>query len=172
MRTRASKLIPAAIVLATAAAASLAAAGEPGGLFHGLTAPVRALHRKKPPTCPDDAVERLAAEIDWLEAHIKAHGSIVAKQPDVWGQNRLTRARHEYEEQMRAQLGACQERNNASLRRSDQAFLGLALAMGQSPAPAGRPGTTRPAEATASVTNLISNPVGGGTAGETVIART
>ncbi|MFM8802379.1 MAG: hypothetical protein ACKOK8_00455, partial [Planctomycetia bacterium] len=53
----------------------------------------------------------------------------------------------------------------------DQAFLGLALAMGQSPAPAGRPGTTRPAEATASVTNLISNPVGG-TAGETMIART
>ena len=104
MRTRVWKLILAAIVL-VAAASSLAEAGEPGGLFYGLTAPVRALHRKKPPSCPDDAVERLAAEIDWLEAHIKAHGSIVAKQPDVWGQNRLTRARQEYEEQMRAQLG-------------------------------------------------------------------
>jgi len=152
---------------------SVSNAGELSGILHGLTTPVRALHRKKPEACKDDVVERLAAEIDWLKTHIDAYGSIVAQHPDVWGQNRLTRARSEYEEQMRAQLGAFQELSHASLRRSDQAFLGLALALNQSPATSGRgtAATTKPAEATASVTNLISNPIGGAPA-ETVIART
>ena len=170
MRIPSTNLLSVAILFA--ATALPLPAGEPGSLFQSLAAPVRALHSKKPPTCPDDAVSRLAAEIDWLEDHLEAYGSIVAKHPDVWGQNRLTRARYEYEEQMRAQLGAFQELNHASLRRSDQAFLGLALALGQPPAPSARPGTTRPAEATASVTNLISNPASAGTAGEAVIART
>jgi len=175
MRTPVTKLICLGAMLVGSTAASTTApavlAGELGGMLHGLTAPVRALHRKKPPTCEDDLVTRLADEIDWLKGHINAYGSIVAKHPDVWGQNRLTRARYEYDEQLRARLGAYQELNNASLRRSDQAFLGLALALGDTPAPNGRGGTPKPTEVTASVTNLISNPVGG-TAGETVIART
>ena len=173
MRTPILKLVCAAILLAGSTVATTTTAGELGGILHNLTTPVRALHRKKPPACQDDVVDRLADEIDWLQAHINSYGSIVAKHPDVWGQNRLTRARYEYEEQLRAQLGAFQELNNASLRRSDQAFLGLALAMGQTPATGrGTAATTRPAEATASVTNLISNPVGGGSPAETVIART
>jgi hypothetical protein len=178
MRKTFSKLFCSAILLATATPAAPCAppatAGEFGQIIHGLAAPVRALHRKKPPSCKDDLVERLAAEIDWLKTHIDAYGSIVAKHPDVWGQNRLTRARYEYEEQMRARLGAFQELSNASLRRSDQAFLGLALALSDTPATAGRgpTTTTRPADATATVTNLISNPVGGGAAADTVIART
>jgi hypothetical protein len=175
MKTPAVHSIPAvllaAVVTLTSGLPSAARAGELGGFLHGLTTPVRALHRKKPAACKDDTVERLAAEIDWLKAHIDAYGSIVAQHPDVWGQNRLTRARAEYEEQMRAQLGAFQELSHASLRRSDQAFLGLALALSDTPVPASRGTTTKPAEATASVTNLISNPVGG-TPAETVIART
>jgi hypothetical protein len=175
MRTPAVLSIPAALLAAfvtlTSGLPLAARGGELGGFLHGLTTPVRALHRKKPAACKDDTVERLAAEIDWLKAHIDAYGSIVAQHPDVWGQNRLTRARSEYEEQMRAQLGAFQELSHASLRRSDQAFLGLALALSDTPVPAGRGTTTKPAEATASVTNLISNPVGG-TPAETVIART
>ena len=71
----------------------------------------------------------LANEIDWLNKHINAYGSIVAKQPDVWGQNRLMRHRHEYEEQMRQQLPLFTPTNQAALRRSDQAFLGMALAL-------------------------------------------
>ena len=170
MKTSVSNPICVAILLAATATAT---AGELGSMLHGLAAPVRALHRKKPPICKDELVDRLIAEIDWLQAHVDAYGSIVAKHPDIWGQNRLTRARYEYEEQMRAQLGAFQELSNASLRRSDQAFLGLALALSETPATTGRVATTtRPADATASVTNLISSPVGGGTAADAVIART
>ena len=172
MRTPVLKMACAAILLAGSTVAPTATAGELGGILHSLTTPVRALHRKKPPACQDDLVERLADEIDWLQAHINAYGSIVAKHPDVWGQNRLTRARYEYEEQLRAQLGAFQELSNASIRRSDQAFLGLALSLSETPAPTGRGTTTKPADVTASVTNLISNPVGGGTPAEMVIART
>ena len=173
MRTPILKLVCAAILLAGSTVATTTTAGELGGILHNLTTPVRALHRKKPPACQDDVVDRLADEIDWLQAHINSYGSIVAKHPDVWGQNRLTRARYEYEEQLRAKLGTFQELSNASLRRSDQAFLGLALSLSDAPTPTGRGATTtKPADATASVTNLISNPVGGGTPAETVIART
>jgi hypothetical protein len=172
MRTLVSKLVCVAILLAGSTVAPTTTAGELGGILHSLTTPVRALHRKKPPACKDDVVDRLADEIDWLQAHINAHGSIVAKHPDVWGQNRLTRARYEYEEQLRAKLGGFQELSNASLRRSDQAFLGLALSLSDAPAPTGRGTTPRPADVTASVTNLISNPVGGGTPAEMVITRT
>jgi hypothetical protein len=173
MRTPVSKLVCAVILLAGSTVAPTTTAGELGGILHSLTTPVRALHRKKPPACKDDVVDRLADEIDWLQAHINAYGSIVAKHPDVWGQNRLTRARYEYEEQLRDKLGTFQELSNASLRRSDQAFLGLALALSDTPATTGRgTSTTKPADVTASVTNLISNPVGGGTPGEMVITRT
>jgi len=160
-RRIATGLMAAAGLLTTAATA-----GDFSAILHGLTAPVRALHREKPASCPDDRVERLAAEIDWLEHHIDAYGSIVAKHPDVWGQSRLTRHRAEYEEQLRAQLGGFQEINNASLRRSDQAFLGLALALGESTASGS---STKPAQASASVTTMISNPASD-TSG--VIART
>ncbi len=118
------------------AAAALAAcgclstsAGEPGWIARGLAAPFRAAHRAKPRTAADCDIERLADRIDWLEHQLAADGSIVAKEPDVWGQNRLMRHRFEYEEQMRRQLGAFTERSSASIRRSDQAFLGMALAI-------------------------------------------
>ena len=104
-------------------------AGDMGTILRGLTAPLRAAHREQPATCCDDRVEQLAAEIDWLEHHIDFFGSIVAKQPDVWGQSRLTRHRQEYEDQLRRQLGAFAETSSAALRRSDQAFIGTALAL-------------------------------------------
>ncbi|NBW88295.1 MAG: hypothetical protein EBR23_16055, partial [Planctomycetia bacterium] len=106
-----------------------ARAGDLGRFVRGLAQPFKAVHRERPRTGCDDHVERLAAEIDWLEHHIDAYGSIVAKQPDVWGQSRLTRHRDEYEDQMRRQLGQFTERTSAALRRSDQAFLGMALAL-------------------------------------------
>jgi len=107
-----------------------AAAGEVlDKVFRGLAAPAKAVHRKPPATGVDCAVEQLASEIDWLEHHIDRYGSIVAKHPDVWGQSRLTRHRAEYEELLKAEKGNFQEIANASLRRSDQSFLGLALAI-------------------------------------------
>ena len=106
-----------------------APAGDLGGLARGIGAPFRAIHREKPTTSADGDVERLAARIDWLEHQLDADGSIVAKEPDVWGQSRLMRHRVEYEDQMRRQLGAFTERSSAAIRRSDQAFLGMALAI-------------------------------------------
>ena len=43
-------------------------------------------------------------DLDSLEGHIERYGSVVAKQPDVWGQARLTTYRNEYEQQMAAEL--------------------------------------------------------------------
>jgi hypothetical protein len=120
-------LLPA--LLAVACLAAPAAAGELGRVFRGLAAPLKAVHRQPPPPGIDPCVEDLAARIAWLESHIDAYGSIVAKQPDVWGQSRLTRYRVEYEEQMRRQLGMFSVQTTASIRRSDQAFLGMALAV-------------------------------------------
>jgi hypothetical protein len=109
-------------------------AGEFGRLLQGLAAPLRAAHRappvpRHPPAECGDSIEQLAAEIDWLEHHLNAYGSIVAKQPDVWGQSRLMRHRHEYEAQLQRQLGEFAIRSQAAIRRSDQASLSMALAI-------------------------------------------
>ncbi|MFM8986873.1 MAG: hypothetical protein ACKONH_12620, partial [Planctomycetia bacterium] len=106
-----------------------AVAGEIGRTFRVLAAPLKAAQRQPPTPGIDPCIEDLGARIAWLEAHIDAYGSIVAKQPDVWGQSRLTRHRVEYEEQMRRQLGMFTERTSAAIRRSDQAFLGMAFAV-------------------------------------------
>ena len=91
--------------------------------------PTLLAHRQPPPRATDPCLADLSARITWLEHHLDASGSIVAKQPDVWGQSRLTRHRVDYEQQMQRQLGAFTERTSAAIRRSDQAFTGLALAM-------------------------------------------
>lgn len=140
-------------VAALLAASSNALAGDLGDVWHGLTAPMRALHRERPDTCKDDSVEQLAAQIDWLEHHIDRYGSIVAKQPDVWGQSRLTRYRYEFESELKSKLGDFQDLNNASLQRSDQSFVGIAMALS-----AGRSSPSTPSPAVTNVQNLISDP--------------
>lgn len=75
------------------------------------------------------SVEKLATEIDRLECHIECNGTIVAKQPDVWGQSRLTKYRQDFEYIMAQRLDKFQETINASIARSDQAFLASALAL-------------------------------------------
>ncbi len=111
------------------ALAAPAAAGDLTRLVDGLAAPFKALHRSAPDTCRDDAIEQLGREIDWLQHQLDLHGSIVAKAPDVWGQNRLVRHRLEYEEQLRRQLPLFEQYSQAAIRRSDQSFLGMALAV-------------------------------------------
>ena len=143
----------AAAVTALLATSLRAPGGDLGDVWHGLTAPVRALHRERPETCKDDAVEQLAAQIDWLEHHIDRYGSIVAKQPDVWGQSRLTRYRYEFESELKSKLGDFQDLNNASLQRSDQSFVGIAMALS-----GGRSSPGTPAPAVTNVQNLISDP--------------
>jgi len=131
-----------------------AAGGEIlGKVFRGMSRAVEDRHARGPATQVDCSVEQLAGEIDWLEKYIQRYGSIVAKHPDVWGQSRLTRHRVEYEKILAAQKDGFRELNNASLRRSDQSFLGMALALQA----AATPGANIPSsDATSSVMNLIS----------------
>lgn len=130
--------------------------------LHYLATPFRALHHEKPETGQDDDIEQLANEIDWLESHIDKFGSVVTKHPDIWGESRLMRHRYEYEEQMSAQMGEFEVRLNGALRRSDQAFLGMAFALQA----ASNGGTLSEASsATSSVSAMIST-------SDTVIDRT
>jgi hypothetical protein len=108
-------------------AAPRALAVDIGDMWIRFSAPLRQERHAPPPV--DPGVADLAARLDWLERHIDTYGSVVVKHPDVWGQSRLMRHRQEYEEQMRAQLDQFAYRSNAALRRSDQAYLGMALAL-------------------------------------------
>ena len=154
-------------------------AREFGHVLRTLAAPLQAAHRIPPPPSGDPCLEDLAKQIDWLEHHLACYGTVVAKQPDVWGQSRLTRARLEYEEEMRKQLGLFTERTTASIRRSDQAYLGMALALQSA---SGRRRTAQDvavpdATGSASVINTIQGliPTGNESAGRAdpvVIART
>ena len=94
---------------------------------------------KEPETGQDCAVEELAENIDWLEHHIDTYGSIVAKQPDIWGDARLTKYRDEYERILYRELTNFSDKINASIAQSDSSFLAQALALsaaasGQAPA--------------------------------------
>ena len=117
------------VVALAASFVATSAVAEFPRVFRGLTSPFRAAHRDAPPLPEDPCLDELTGEALWLEHHLDHYGSIVAKAPDVWGQNRLTRHRAEYEQQLRAQLGRFESRSSAALRRSDQAFLGMAFAL-------------------------------------------
>lgn len=90
---------------------------------------LHSLHRTKPPTQAEPSVETLAQEIDYLEHHIDTFGTVVAKQPDVWGQARLTKHRQEFERVMAQELLGFKDTLQGAIRRSDQAYLGMALAL-------------------------------------------
>lgn len=81
------------------------------------------------PKAPETSVQKLARAMDWLEEELLEDGSVVAKAPDVWGEARLTAHRAEFEKQMAAQVDGFKVRVNASVSRSDQAFLASALAL-------------------------------------------
>ncbi len=116
-------------VVCAVLAASPSRGGDLGWIFKGAASTERAVHRKPPVVACDPCMDRVVDEIDWLNHFLDLHGSIVAKQPDIWGQSRLTRHRQEYEDELRKELGAFEARANAAIRRSDQAFLGMAMAL-------------------------------------------
>jgi hypothetical protein len=107
-------------------------------------------------TTKEPCVERLAQEIDWLERHIDQYGSVVAKQPDVWGQARLTKHRDELEKQLFAQLNQFHVYLNGTLNRADQAFLANAFSLSASLTGAAPP---PPVEAKTMVGNTPSGPI-------------
>jgi hypothetical protein len=105
-------------LLAAAVAGSSAVADPPFDFF-----------RPAPKPCAQPTVESLARSIDCVEEQINTYGTVVAKQPDVWGEARLTRHRDEYEKEMRAELDNFQVRLSAAVSRSDSAFFGAAAAL-------------------------------------------
>lgn len=74
-------------------------------------------------------VVRLAREIDHLEKEIDKDGSVTAKHPDVWSEERLTQHRFEYEQELAKRLDKFEATLSAQIRRSDQAFLATATAI-------------------------------------------
>jgi hypothetical protein len=92
----------------------------------------------EPPT-----VRALARDIDSLERHIDTYGSVTLKQPDVWGQARLTLIRDEFEQTMKADLGTFKATLQGTFSASDQAYFLNALAL--SAAASGTQQVVRPA---------------------------
>jgi hypothetical protein len=83
----------------------------------------------KSKVCTKPTIRALAGDLDDLEGHIEKYGSVVAQQPSVWGQARLTKHREEFEQQMLGQLDKFQVTLQGSLSQSDQAYAADALAL-------------------------------------------
>ncbi|MBS0265681.1 MAG: hypothetical protein JSS02_27360 [Planctomycetes bacterium] len=95
----------------------------------------------------------LAEDIDALERHIDTYGSISVKQPDVWGQARLSKIREEFETQMASDLTNFKPTLQGSFFAADQAYFANALAL--SMAASGTQQVVRPgARAVQSTTNV------------------
>jgi hypothetical protein len=103
-------------------------------------------------------VRSLARDIDSLERHIDRYGSVTLKQPDVWGQARLTAIREEFELTMKADLGTFKPSLQGTFSASDQAYFLNALAL--SAAASGTQQVVRPAPT--AVAN-VSSATGSGT---------
>ena len=87
-------------------------------------------HWAKPKVPADNAIECLAAEIDWLENYLDEYGSIVAKQPDIWGESRLTKFRQQVEEELAKQIDQFKLLDNAKIARTDIAQLAATVTVG------------------------------------------
>jgi hypothetical protein len=121
--------------VACAFCADSASAVEPlGGLTKGVAKLLgrgeNVARRDRPAMGTNPTVENLANQIDWLEHHLDSFGSVVPKQPDVWGEARLTTHRQEIECQLRDRLNKFDSNLQASLRRTDLADLSLSIALG------------------------------------------
>ncbi|HUT92174.1 MAG TPA: hypothetical protein VMY37_21955 [Thermoguttaceae bacterium] len=108
-------------LLAVGLAAGPAAAAGP--MPAGVSAYCRPV---RPESLP---VGDVAKAIDWLERRIETYGTVVAKQPDIWGEARLTKHRHEIERELATELTKFRETLQGSMRRSDQSFLGMAMTL-------------------------------------------
>ncbi len=112
---------------------------------------------KGPGRTGDPCVERLAGEIDWLERHLDQYGSVVCKQPDIWGQARLTKHRDEYEKKVFEQLNQFKVLLNGTLAREDQAFLANSFALSAALGTATRPIEAKEVTIQTSTTGTFSN---------------
>lgn len=101
---------------------------EEPGLIHGF---FRAMHAHADPGSAEIvSVHQFACLIDHLDKSLFDRGKVVVKGPDVWGQNRLTQHRAEYEDQMKTQLKNFEIILSSYQRRADLAALTSATSVG------------------------------------------
>ena len=103
---------------------------------------------------------QVAAMLDDLDRTLFALGTIDIKSPDVWGQNRMTRHRDEFERTMYKQLNGFQEILQAAQRCADLAVLTSATALSFSPAlsPAAAASGTQPFKGLSSLVSRLGFP--------------
>ncbi len=147
----------AALILGQTIFAPLASAENPLAKLKRLVTEA-SYHGTEPSLGQDGAMECLAEHIDWVEHHIDTYGSVVTKQPDIWGEARLTKHRDEYERMMFREIDQFNESINASISQSDSSFLAQAIALsnaaGATVTPADAPaGDTTTAVAEAKLAN-------------------
>ncbi len=90
--------------------------------------------QKKPHSVESPTIENVADELDYLEYQIETYGSVVPKQPDIWGEARLTQQRRQYEIELSKRFSEDQfnQTLQGSIRRADLSFLAASLAIGAS----------------------------------------
>ena len=84
-------------------------------------------------------LQQAAAIVDCIDKELYKTGMIGIKVPDVWGQNRMTRYRSEYESQMAQNLGQFQLILQGAQRRSDTAVLTSATSLAATVAAVNQP---------------------------------
>src|SRR4051812_13368960 len=107
-RSRGTRLVSLALI-STIALGGTVARGGSWGLWH---------HREQG---PPSTMAELGAAIDAVEREIRASGTIVIKQPDVWGQDRRTAFRRDFDLRIRSDLDRFQPVLSAQVARSDLA---------------------------------------------------
>jgi len=135
-----SRLRPAVLALAaltpSAAAAQEFAAPSERGHLHGLIGHLGGHAEEEYVVCPPNVtIHDLAKMIDHLDRSLFRRGQVVVKNPDVWGQNRLTKYRAEYEGEMAKQLPNFEILLSGYQRRADLAALTSATSIGASLTP-------------------------------------
>ena len=128
---------------------------EPGHI-HNLITTVRGY--VDPENAEIVSVHQLACLIDHLDKSLYCRGQVVVKGPDIWGQNRLTQYRAEYEDQMRTQLTNFEIILSSYQRRADLAALTSATSIGASLAP--QVSNSRNVSTTTNVTPAIPSAAG------------
>ena len=131
----------AALCLLLSVVTGLPVPARAGDLFQGAKAYWD--HHKGIPSA-----EALAVEITCLEKHLDCYGTVVAKQPDVWGQARMMKHRQDFESQIALELTKFRPSLQGSLSRTDQAFLASAFSL--SAAISGAPAVQLPQSASTS----------------------
>jgi hypothetical protein len=105
---------------------------------------------KKGPADGPITLQQAAAYVDDIDRRLFGEGTIGVKSPGVWGQNRLTKYRAEFESQMSGRLNQFQDILSAAQARTDIATLTSATSLGATVAAAQSKGTAAtPAKAVA-----------------------